>query len=52
MDHYDDNTILNPAQHGFRPGHSCQTQLLVTVNDLALAIDHRKQVDAIIIGLF
>ena len=49
MDHYDDNTILNPAQHGFRPGHSCQTQLLVTVNDLALAIDHCKQVDAIIL---
>ena len=31
---------LNPSQHGFRNGHSCQTQLIETVHKWAESLDH------------
>ena len=33
---------LNPSQHGFRSGHSCQTQLLETVHQWANILDRRS----------
>ena len=49
MDHYDNNSILIDEQHGFRPGRSCETQLLITSNDLAESLDKGEQVDAIVL---
>jgi len=28
-----DNNILTPSQHGFRPGYSCETQLVLIIDD-------------------
>ena len=49
MDHLDVHSILSELQHGFRKRHSCETQLLTAINDIALDLDHRQQVDVIII---
>ena len=49
MDHCNDHEILTDAQHGFRPGRSCETQLVVTTKDLAKALDDGCQVDAIVL---
>jgi len=34
-----DSNILSPRQHGFRPGYSCETQLVLAIDDWAKAID-------------
>ncbi len=34
--HLDRYNILTPLQHGFRRGHSCETQLLLTTHDLII----------------
>ena len=34
LNHLDKNNILTNLNHGFRAGFSCETQLLVTMNDL------------------
>ena len=49
MKHLDNNAILTDFQHGFRRKRSCDSQLLITVDDLARALDKRKQVDAILL---
>ena len=41
----DKPSILSRFQHGFRSGHSCVTQLLLTVYDIATMHDKNKQVD-------
>ena len=41
----DENNVLTHAQHGFRKGHSCETQLLITLSDLFKSFDKRTQVD-------
>ena len=40
--------ILTDAQHGFRKRCSCETQLLLTIQELAKNIDNKGQVDIII----
>ena len=47
MSHLEQNNILNPLQHGFRSGHSCITQLLTMIEELAKSLDDRKQVDVL-----
>jgi len=47
--HLESNSILTPAQHGFRPGHSCETQLVLAVDDWSKAIDNRERVDVAIL---
>ena len=49
MAHFNNHSILVDAQHGFRPGRSCETQLILTAEDLTKAIDNREQVDAIVL---
>ena len=49
MEHYNNHNILTEAQHGFRPGRSCETQLILTAEDLARSIDDHKQVDATVL---
>lgn len=47
MHHYDTNNVLHDSQHGFRAGRSCETQLIMTAEDLARSLDQKDQVDAI-----
>ena len=47
--HLDKFSILSSLQHGFRSGHSCDTQLVIAVNDWAKAIDCRDRVDIAIL---
>ena len=49
MKHLDQHNILSPFQHGFRLHHSCETQLLVTVHDLAKGIDQHLQTDLVLL---
>ena len=41
--------ILNDFQHGFRRQHSCETQLVTTIEDLAKGLDLRQQIDLLIL---
>jgi hypothetical protein len=49
MAHFNNHSILAEAQHGFRSGRSCETQLILTAEDLTKSIDNREQVDAIVL---
>ncbi len=48
MQHLDRYDILTDQQHGFRRNRSCESQLILTTNDLASALDKRQQTDVII----
>ena len=45
MGHLESEKILNPKQHAFRKGHSCETQLVNVINDWAASIDKNQQLD-------
>jgi len=47
--HLDRNDILSDAQHGFRKKRSCETQLLLTMDDLAKGLDDKGQTDMILL---
>ena len=49
MEHVDTHKILNHFQHGFRKQHSCETQLVNTVEDLARCLEERQQLDLLIL---
>ena len=49
MDHVQLNNILIDNQHGFRPGFSCQTQLISLIEDISHALDNQLQSDLIIL---
>ena len=49
MKHLDSNNILTDKQHGFRKKRSCDSQLLITVDDLARSLNNRQQVDCILL---
>ncbi|CAH1242184.1 Hypp6492 [Branchiostoma lanceolatum] len=49
MRHLDTHGVLSPAQHGFRKGLSCESQLVLTLQDLANNLDHNKQVDVAVL---
>ena len=44
-DHLDQHKILSIFQHGFRRGHSCESQLLITIQDLLQWQNRGVQVD-------
>ena len=44
--------ILSEFQHGFRPGYSCQTQLIDFIENFQHAMDQQKQVDLILLDHF
>ena len=48
MNHLDHHDILCPEQHGFRKGHSCESQLISTIQDLTSTADNNYQTDMII----
>ena len=43
--HFDRYGILSKFQHGFRSRHSCETQLITTMQDLLCHYDNKRQVD-------
>ena len=47
--HFDDRKIISDKQHGFRKGHSCETQLITTVNDLLASADVGNRMDIAIL---
>ena len=47
--HTDKHNILSKFQHGFRAGHSCASQLLITVIDLMKSFNSKKQVDVVVL---
>lgn len=49
LNHLEENKILTNLNHGFRSGFSCETQLLVTLNDLLHFNDEGAQTDVIIL---
>ena len=49
MSHLEKNEILCPEQHGFRCGHSCETQLLGYVDEVTREIEKGNQEDTIVL---
>ena len=49
MHHLEINNILIETQFGFRANHSCESQLLLTVDDFARTVDKKLQVDCSIL---
>jgi hypothetical protein len=49
MNHLEKYDILSSFQHGFRANHSCDSQLLITAEDLARNLDHGLQTDVLIL---
>jgi hypothetical protein len=47
--HLEKHDILTNKNHGFRSGHSCETQLLTTMQDLLKSNDANIQTDVIIL---
>ena len=41
--------ILNPFQHGFRRGLSCETQLIEFINEITNNMDAERQTDCLIV---
>jgi hypothetical protein len=37
--------MLTDGQHGFRKRRSCESQLILTVNDIASSMDLKEQID-------
>ena len=51
MHHVESQSIICETQFGFRQKHSCETQLLLTVDNFAKALDNNEQVDVGILDL-
>ena len=49
MSHLDKHDILTDVQHGFRKSHSCETQLITTIEEIARNLDQGSQTDAILL---
>ena len=47
--HFDDNKILYDLQHGFRAKRSCETQLIMPVEELHQNMKAGKQTDVILL---
>ena len=47
MQHLDIQKILCDQQHGFRKRRSCDSQLLVTIQDISANLDEGEQIDAV-----
>jgi hypothetical protein len=45
---WDKNDWLNVRQHGFRPGYSCECQVITVSQDIAESLDEVVGIDAII----
>jgi hypothetical protein len=46
---WDKNDWLYEGQHGFRPGYSCESQVIAVCQDIADSLDNGDKIDAIIV---
>jgi hypothetical protein len=46
---WDKNDWLYEGQHGFRPGYSCESQVITVCQDIADSVDNGNRIDAIIV---
>jgi len=46
---WDKNEWLYEGQHGFRPGYSCESQVITVCQDIADSMDNGDRIDAIVI---
>jgi len=44
---WDKNGWLYEGQHGFRPGYSCESQVIAACQDIADCLDNEYRIDAI-----
>ena len=51
VSHLQEFKIVSDIQHGFRKSYSCETQLRITLEDLAKNLDHGKQNDIILLDI-
>ena len=51
MRHLKKYKVLKDEQHSFRRGQSCETQLALSVIDLAKVLDRQSQADVVIMDL-
>ena len=49
ISHFERNNILTDCQHGFRKRISCETQLILTIDDLARGLKDKQQIDALLL---
>jgi len=49
MGHLESNHIISDFQYSFRPSHSCEAQLISVTEEIKAALDHRKQVDLLML---
>lgn len=49
INHLDARGVLTNKQFGFRKRHSCESQLLLTIHDLAQGLRGKEQIDAILL---
>ena len=47
--HLINHKILSDSQHGFKKRRSCETQLVLTINDLAKGLEDKDQLDVILL---
>ena len=51
MSHFDSHNIFTEAQHGFRKCGSTETQLLLTIHDLAHTLEEDGQMDCVLLDI-
>ena len=49
LDHFENNNLFHPSQHGFRRSKSCETQLVKLITNLSRNVDENRQTDLIFI---
>ena len=49
MSHFSKNKILLPVQHGFRPKHSCESQLLITTDKFIEHFESKTETDVVVL---
>jgi len=45
----DKNDWLYEGQHGFRPGYSCESQVIAVSQDIAESLENGDKIDAILV---
>jgi len=49
MNHLEHHKMLSDQQHGFRKNRSCETQIILSIDDMAKCVDDHGQTDAILL---
>ncbi len=49
ISHLEEHNILTADQRGFRKGHSCETHLITTIEEIHRNLDKGQQTDAMIL---